>query len=66
MANPVLVLVPLIVVIPSLLFWARMFADMMNNDYIPSSAKYPWMLLFIVGNIFAAVYYYVSEYRNRY
>jgi hypothetical protein len=66
MNNPILVLVPIVVMLPLLVFWARMFSDMMNNAYLPSNAKYYWMILFIVGNVFAAAYYYVIEYKNHY
>ena len=49
-----------------LVFWAWMFWDMTNNDKLPGSAKSNWMLAFVFLSVFAAVYYYVYEYRNRY
>ena len=54
-----------IAVLLLLVFWAWMFWDMTNNDNLPSGAKSNWTLAFVFANIFAAVYYYVYEYRNR-
>ncbi len=62
------VLVPLISIVAislMLAFWAWMFWDMTNNNDLPGSAKSNWTLAFVFANIFAAVYYYVYEYRNR-
>ncbi len=43
-----------------------MFRDMINNDNLPSSEKTYWMLAFLFMNVFAAVFYYVTQYRKRY
>jgi sterol desaturase/sphingolipid hydroxylase (fatty acid hydroxylase superfamily) len=61
-------LVPIISIIGILLmlvFWAWMFWDMTNNGNLPSSVKSTWTLWFVFLSIFAAMYYYVYEYRNR-
>ena len=60
-------LIPLITILPflALAFWLWMFRDMMNNDNVPSSSKDYWTLAFIFMNVFAAVVYYVTEYRQR-
>lgn len=61
-----LVQVVSIIAISSMLgFWAWMFWDMANNKYLPSSARPTWTLAFVFANIFAAIYYYVYEYRDR-
>jgi cbb3-type cytochrome oxidase subunit 3 len=58
-------LIPFIFILPLIAFWAWMFRDMANNDRLPSSAKDNWTLAFILGNVFAAVVYYATEYRGR-
>ncbi len=55
----------LVIIIPLIAFWGWMFWAMANNEYLPVNSKYYWALAFLVGNVFAAVYYYVVEYRNR-
>ena len=47
-----------------LVFWAWMFWDMTNNDNLPSNVKSTWTLWFVFLSIFAAIYYYVYEYRK--
>ncbi len=57
------------------LFWIWMFWDMTTNDRLPNSSDPPltwppssknnWMFAFIFLNVFAAVYYYWAEYRNK-
>lgn len=58
-------LLPLLLVIPLLIFWAWMFRDMIRNANLPDSAKNAWTIAFLFLNVFAAVYYYATEYRNR-
>ena len=68
-------LISLIVPILLLGFWIWMFWAMTNNDRLPSrsntalslppASKFEWTWMFIVFNIFAAVYYYFAEYRNK-
>ena len=59
-------LISMIIVIPLLAFWLWMFWDMTNHDNLSSMCKPNWTLAFVFFNVFAAVYYYVYEYRNRY
>lgn len=71
MVRIILLLIPLLLVA----FWLWMFSDMMNNAGIPSAApqgfrwppeaKNQWIVLFVILNIFTAIYYYVTEYRNK-
>lgn len=58
------IIIPLIIILPLIVFWLWMFREMMNNDNLPSSSKDYWTLAFIFMNVFAAVFYYVNEYRK--
>ncbi|HEY7339635.1 MAG TPA: hypothetical protein VH591_02035 [Ktedonobacterales bacterium] len=58
-------LLPLVLIIPVILFWVWMFRDMLNNDNLSDTARSSWMVAFIFLNAFAAVVYYVYEYRSR-
>jgi hypothetical protein len=55
----------LVIIIPLIVFWLWMFWAMTNNEELPVHSKYYWALAFLVGNVFAAAYYYVTVYRNR-
>ncbi len=79
MAQPILsIIMPLLIILPLplLVFYLWMFWDMTNNDNLPGnstaplrwppSSKFEWTLAFIFLNVFAAVLYYVNEYRRRY
>ncbi len=57
-------LIPLIVVVPLIVFWGWMFNDMVKNENVPSIFKPYWMLAFILLNIPAAIFYYYTVYRN--
>jgi amino acid transporter len=59
-------LIPLIIILPLLAFWLWMFRDMFNNGNLPGSSKDYWTLAFLFLSVFAAVLYYVTEYRKRY
>jgi hypothetical protein len=71
MAGIIVLLIPLLPVA----FWLWMFNDMLRNDDIPSlarpgfrwppEAKNQWMICFVVLTIFAAGYYYFTEYQKR-
>ena len=58
-------LVPLVVVVPLIVFWAFMFKDMLNNDNMPSMFKPYWMMAFVLLNIPAAIFYYYTAYKDR-
>ena len=58
-------LVPLIIVVPLIVFWGWMFRDMLNNYEVLSVYRPYWMVAFILLNIPAAVFYYYTVYRNR-
>jgi hypothetical protein len=58
-------LIPLILVVPLVLFWAWMFNDLLKNADVPSIFKPYWTMAFILLNIPAAVFYYYTVYRNR-
>jgi hypothetical protein len=59
-------LLPLIMILPLIVFWLWMAWDLGKNDNLPGSSKYNWLLAFLFLNVFAAVYYYITEYRKRY
>jgi heme/copper-type cytochrome/quinol oxidase subunit 2 len=42
-----------------------MFRDMLNNNNLSDTARSTWTVAFIFLNAFAAVFYYVYEYRSR-
>ncbi len=56
---------PLVLIIPVVIFWVWMFRDMLSNANLSNSAKSTWTVAFIFLNAFAAVFYYVYEYRSR-
>ena len=56
---------PLLLLAVALAFWGWMFRDMITNDELPPSAKENWTFVFVLLNIFAAVIYYSTIYRNR-
>ena len=58
-------IIPMITAFVLLAFWIWMFRDMTVNDHLLVTSKYNWMLAFIFLNVFAAVYYYVYEYRKK-
>jgi hypothetical protein len=58
-------LLPLLLVIPLIAFWIWMFRDMLNNRDLSDTARNGWIIAFIFLNAFAAVVYYVYEYRNK-
>ena len=58
-------LIPLIAILPLLAFWLWMAWDMAGNDNLSGSSKNYWTLAFLFMNVFAAVFYYVTEYRKR-
>jgi hypothetical protein len=58
-------LIPLLVVVPLMVFWSFMFKDMLNNADVPSVFRPYWMMAFVLLNIPAAVFYYYTVYRDR-
>ena len=58
---PILLILPLL----GLSFWLWMAWDFGKNDRLSSQEKMYWTLAFVFLNVFAAVYYYVYEYRRR-
>ena len=64
-ASSPLQLLPLVLVTPVIIFWIWMFRDMLNNGNLSDTAKSTWTVAFIFLNAFAAVFYYVYEYRSR-
>lgn len=68
-------LIPFIVIMLLIAFWAWMLHDMLNNDDIPSMepngfrwppvAKNHWIIFFIIFSIFTAGYYYFTVYHER-
>ena len=68
-------LIPILLLIPVEAFWFWMLSDMMNNDRLPGTSdppltwsptsKYGWTFAFAFLNVFAAMFYYTTEYRSR-
>ena len=63
--SPEQLIFSLVVLIVGLAFWGWMFRDMIDNNELPASVKQNWVFAFIIFNVFAAVVYYVQEYRSR-
>ena len=59
-ASVVAILLPL----PLAVFWYWMFRDMLSNRYLTNDSRTTWTWEFIFLNIFAATWYYLSEYRG--
>lgn len=57
-------IIPWITILPLLAFWLWMAWDMANNDNLPGSSKDYWIVAFLFLSVFAAVFYYVTEYRK--
>jgi hypothetical protein len=60
-----LIVIPLILTLLAGGFWLWMAWDLGGNDNLSRSEKFYWQLAFIFMNVFAAVFYYVTEYRKR-
>ncbi len=58
-------IIPLIAVLPLIVFWLWMAWDLGGNVNLSGNEKFYWTLAFIFANVFAAVFYYVYEYRKR-
>lgn len=58
-------LLPLIILIPILVFWLWMAWDMDKNDHLSESSKLNWMLILAFLSVFGAMLYFVTEYRKR-
>ncbi len=66
MAQPIAsIIIPLIIILPLIVFWLWMAWDLGGNDNLSRSEKFYWQLAFIFMNVFAAVFYYIYEYRKR-
>ncbi len=57
--------IPLLIILPLLAFWAWMLRDLLLTDRIIPPAKPYWLVAFILLNIPAAVFYYITVYRQR-
>ncbi len=62
---PLIMLLLIAIPIGLLVFWIRMYREMLNNDYLSPAEKNTWTMAFMFFNVFAAAYYYSTEYRNR-
>jgi heme/copper-type cytochrome/quinol oxidase subunit 2 len=66
MAQPISsIILPLLITLPLIAFWLWMARDLGGNDRLSGNEKTYWMLAFVFMNVFAAVFYYVYEYRKR-
>lgn len=60
-------LIPLVFIVPLIVFWLWMFRDMLNNEDLPPGVKENWTWAFILLNVFAAAIYFggIFQRRNR-
>lgn len=58
-------LMPMLVGLPLIGFWLWMLVDLSKNDYLSKNTKNNWFIIFILLNIFGALWYYMVEYRYR-
>jgi hypothetical protein len=68
-----MVLIPLAVILPLVVFYLWMFHDMLNNDHLgpppfvaspANDFKYNWTFDFLLLNVLAAGIYFGTEYRS--
>lgn len=59
------ILIPLIAVVPLVVFWLWMAWDLGGNNDLSSNERLYWMAAFLFMNVFAAVFYYAYEYKKR-
>lgn len=59
------ILLPLIIALPLIVFWLSMFSNMMDNPRLLANEKTTWTLAFLFMNVFAAIIYYTTQYRNQ-
>lgn len=58
-------LVPLIIVVPLVVFWVWMAYEFTQNDRIPPNERFVWIFGFVFLGILTAGYYYFTVYRER-
>lgn len=57
--------VPLLIIVPLVIFWGWMYRDMTNNDELPAGDKETWTWMFVLLNVFGAGLYFINVYRYR-
>lgn len=60
-----LIIIPLVGTLLAASFWLWMAWDLGGNNRLSNTEKTYWMAAFLFLNVFAAVFYYVYEYRTR-
>ena len=66
MTQPIsMIILPLLITLPLIVFWLWMAWDLGGNNRLSNNEKTYWMLAFLFMNVFAAVFYYVYDYRKR-
>ncbi len=58
-------LIPIILGFVAVGFWLWMLVDLTNNNYLSRDVKNRWFVIFILLNVFGALWYYMVEYRPR-
>ncbi len=58
-------LIPFLVFLVLLVFWAWMLRDMATNESLPPTSKYYWAAAFLFLFVVGAGFYYFREYRYR-
>ena len=57
--------IAIIIIIPLVAFWFWMLWNMTNNTYLSQEERFNWTVALIFLSVFAALWYYFVEYRNR-
>lgn len=73
--NGAVIFIPLAFVAVALVFWALMFRDLWANPElpvdVPSGLSWPpesknaWTVVFVLLNVFGALFYYFAVYRDQ-
>lgn len=58
------ILIPMIAILPLVVFWFWMAWDLGGNKHLSDNEKLFWVLALIFMNVFGAIFYYFYEYRK--
>jgi sterol desaturase/sphingolipid hydroxylase (fatty acid hydroxylase superfamily) len=56
--------IAILIPLPFAAFWLWMFRDMLNNRYLTNESRTTWTWEFILLNFFAAMWYYLTDYKS--
>jgi amino acid transporter len=63
--TPLITILIILLPLVPLAFWLWMTWDLANNNNLPRNEKLNWTWAFLFLNVFAAIFYYFTEYRKR-